>query len=212
MEQLGKRHKTIPITWEYNVFTLASFTVALVGKNIEKCDMQFLTETFSTTSLMKQQSRDCIQFWMRGNHQSSLKHLEFNTHKIIIILWVESLQDMPHFTIINWFNRSGVWIWNIFRVKFNWKLWRVSLNITIINGMMIKSLRDSWKHRTCFGSRGYVFEVIFWRLAVPLYWWLSWFLTMKGVEFINLSSKTWWEKFRATDDTDISLVSNHPWP
>ena len=45
---------------------------------------------------------------------------------------------MVHFIIIDLFDRSGVWIWYRFRVIFNWKLLRVNLNITIINGMMIK--------------------------------------------------------------------------
>ena len=51
MEQLGKRHKIIPIPWAYPVFPLAHFTVALVGTNIEKCDMQFVTATFAPPSL-----------------------------------------------------------------------------------------------------------------------------------------------------------------
>ena len=37
---------------------------------------------------------------------------------------------MVHFIIINLFDQSGVWICNIFRVKFNWKLLRVNLSIT----------------------------------------------------------------------------------
>ena len=51
MEQLGNQHKIIPIPWACPVFKLASFTVALVGTNIEKCDMKFVTETFSPTYL-----------------------------------------------------------------------------------------------------------------------------------------------------------------
>ena len=39
MGQLGKRHKTIPITWEFLMFPLANFKLALVGTNIEKYDM-----------------------------------------------------------------------------------------------------------------------------------------------------------------------------
>ena len=31
---------------------------------------------------------------------------------------------------------------------------------------------------------------------------------MKSVELIHISSKTWWEEFRATNDAGISLVSN----
>ena len=69
----------------------------------------------------------------------------------------------------------------------------MNLNIIIINGMMIKSPRDSLNHRAGVGIRGYLFEFSFWRLDVPLYWWLSWFITTKGVELIRLYSKTWWE-------------------
>ena len=36
IEQLGKRHKIIPIPWACPVFPLANFTVSLVGTNIEK--------------------------------------------------------------------------------------------------------------------------------------------------------------------------------
>ena len=51
MEQLGKQHKIISIPWEFTVFPLANFTVSLVGKNKEKCDMQFVTATLAPTSL-----------------------------------------------------------------------------------------------------------------------------------------------------------------
>ena len=51
MEQLGKLHKKVPIILACPVFPLSSFIVALVGKNIEKCDMQFLAATFSPPSL-----------------------------------------------------------------------------------------------------------------------------------------------------------------
>ena len=47
MGWLGKEHKITPVTWEYPVFPLAIFTVTLVRKNIEKCDMKFVTETFA---------------------------------------------------------------------------------------------------------------------------------------------------------------------
>ena len=47
MKQLGKQHKIIPINWACTVFTLASFTVELVGTNIEKCDMKFVTAKLS---------------------------------------------------------------------------------------------------------------------------------------------------------------------
>ena len=99
---------------------------------------------------IKKYSRYCRKFWSRGNHQSILNHLEVNIHKIIIMFWVEELHEMFHFIVINWFICSGVWIWNRFRVRFNWKLWRVDLNITIINLIIITSHCDSWNHRTGF--------------------------------------------------------------
>ena len=43
MEQLGKWHKRILISWVYPVFPLTSFTVALVVTNIEKRYMQIVT-------------------------------------------------------------------------------------------------------------------------------------------------------------------------
>ena len=56
--------------------------------------------------------------------------------------------------------------------------------------------------------RGPVFELSYWSLSVTLSWRLIWFFTTKGVEMIHLSSKSWWEEFRATDDSGIILVSN----
>ena len=47
MEQLGNQHKIIPSSWACTVFPLSSFKVPLAGKNIEKCDMKFVTETFA---------------------------------------------------------------------------------------------------------------------------------------------------------------------
>ena len=47
MEQLGKQHKIIPIPRACPVFPLENFKVALVGTNIENCDMQFLTLTLT---------------------------------------------------------------------------------------------------------------------------------------------------------------------
>ena len=123
---------------------------------------------------------------------------------------MEELHKMVHLIIINLFDHSGVWIWNIFRVRFNWKIWRVKLNITIINGTMIKSPHDSWNYRTGFGRRGTGFEVICWRLDVPISWWISWLITTKGIELIHLSSKNWWEEVRAMDDAGIRLVTNTP--
>ena len=57
----------------------------------------------------------------------------------------------------------------------------VNLNITTINGMMIKSIHDIQNHSTGFEERGPGFEVSFWRLDVTLYWWLSWFFAKKVV-------------------------------
>ena len=50
MEQLVNQHKKTSITWACPVFPLASFTVPLVGTNIEKCDIQFATATFDPPS------------------------------------------------------------------------------------------------------------------------------------------------------------------
>ena len=108
---------------------------------------------------------------------------------------------------INWFNRSSVWIWNWFRVKFNWKIWSVKFNTTIINVITIKPPHDIWNQRAGVGRICPVFEVSCWSLAVPLSLWFIWFFTMKGVELIYLSYKNCWEKFWATDDAGISFVS-----
>ena len=116
---------------------------------------------------------------------------------------------MVYFIIIDWFNRSGVWIWNWFRVRINWKLWSGNFNITNINGMMINSPHDSWNHKVGFGRRGTGFEVSCRRLAVPFSWWLIWFITMKCIELIHISHKTWWEEFWTTDDAGIRFVSNY---
>ena len=193
MEQLGKWHKIIPITWACPMFPLANFTVALVGTSIENFDIKFVTATSAPPYLWNKYSRDCIKFWRRGDQQSSLKHLDVNIHKICIILRVEEFQEMVHFIIIYWFNQSDVWILNILRVKLNWNLLRVNLNITIIHVIMIKSPHDSLNNRAVVGRRGPGFEVSFWRLAVSLSWWLIWFFAMTVIEPIHLSSKTWWE-------------------
>ena len=52
MGQLGKLPKTIPIPWACLVFPFANFILALVGTNIEKCDMQFVSLTFYPTYLL----------------------------------------------------------------------------------------------------------------------------------------------------------------
>ena len=46
MEQLGNQYKIIPIPWACPVFPLSSFIVAMVGADMEKCDMQFVIVTF----------------------------------------------------------------------------------------------------------------------------------------------------------------------
>ena len=51
MENVGKRHIINPIPWVHPVFPLENFTVDLVGTNIEKCDMQFMTAKFAPPSL-----------------------------------------------------------------------------------------------------------------------------------------------------------------
>ena len=127
---------------------------------------------------------------------------------IIVIILVEEFKEMLHFIIINWFNHSGVQIWNRFRGRFKWIVLRMNLNITIINGTMIKSTHDNRKHRTRFERRCMVFEVNCYKLAIPLSWFISWFITMKGVELFNIYSKTWWEEVRSTDDAGIRIVSN----
>ena len=126
-----------------------------------------------------------MKFWSKGDNQSSLKYLEVNIQKIIIIFWVEEFQDMVHLIIVNWYNWSDIWIWNRFRVRLYWKIWRVNLNIAFINVMMIISPHDILNHRDGFGRRSPGFEVSFQRLSGPLYLWLSWFITMKGVERIQ---------------------------
>ena len=75
--------------------------------------------------------------------------------------------------------------------------------------MMIKYPHYIPNHSTGFGRRGPIFEFNFWRLSVPLYWWISWFITMKGVELVHISSKTWREEFRPMDGSGIILVSNY---
>ena len=51
MEQLGKQHKIIPIPCECPVFPLAILVVALVSTNIEKCEMKYVTATFTPPPL-----------------------------------------------------------------------------------------------------------------------------------------------------------------
>ena len=115
---------------------------------------------------------------------------------------------MVHLIIINWFDWSSVWIWNIFRVGLKWKLWRVNLNITITNGIIIKSSHDIWNHRAGFVSRGPGFEVSCWSLTVPLYWWISWLITTKGIGLVHIYSKTWWKEVRPADNSESIHVYN----
>ena len=108
------------------------------------------------------------------------------------------------------YREIGVWIWNRFRGRSKWIPWRVNFNITIINGVMIKFTHNNRNHRTGFGRRLLVFEVNCWSVAVPLYWWISLIVTIKGDKMVHLYSKTSWEEIRAMDDEGISLVSNYP--
>ena len=52
MEQLVKQNKIIPITWSCPMFPLSNFIVYLVGKNMEKCDMKFVTEILDPPYLL----------------------------------------------------------------------------------------------------------------------------------------------------------------
>ena len=47
MRKLLKQHKITLIPWACPVFPLANLKLALVRTKIEKCDMQFVTETFT---------------------------------------------------------------------------------------------------------------------------------------------------------------------
>ena len=207
MVQLGKRRKNPNYLGMYHVYIIQFHSECGRDKHRKAwhaiCECKICSSVF-----MKQQSRDCTIFWITGYHYSKLNHLKVKILNIIIMFWMEEFQDMVHSIIIYWFDRSGVYICNRFRVRFKRKLLRVKLNITIINGMVIKSHHDSWNHRNSFGRRGTGFEVRFWRLDVPLSWWLSWFITIKGVELVRISSNNWWEEVRATDNSGISLVSN----
>ena len=135
----------------YLVF-IGNFHSILGWYNHKKVCRAIFDCNIRSSVFVKQHSRDYIKFWRRGDQQSSLKHLEVNIQNLIFILWVEEFLDMVHFIIINWFDRSGFWIWNRFIVRFNWKLLRLNLNITIINGMMIKYPHDSWNHRIFWGG------------------------------------------------------------
>ena len=110
--------------------------------------------------------------------------------------------------MINWFEWSGILIWYRVRGRLQWIFLRVNLNITIIKGMMIKSPHDRQNNRTGFGRRCIRFEVNWWRLAVTISWWLSWFIATNCVELVHISHKTGWEEVRDTDYTGISLVYN----
>ena len=158
---------------------------------------------------MKTQNR-MKKIWRRGDQQSRLKHLDVNIKKILVMFWVEVLQDMVHFVIVNWFNQSYIHIWNRFIGKFNCKLLRVDLNITIINCVMIKSLHYIWNHRAGVGRRYTGFEGSCWGFSLSHTLGFMWVLAMNYIELVHLSYKTWLEEFRATYDAGISLVSNTP--
>ena len=85
---------------------------------------------------------------------------------------------------------------------------RWHLELDQVNDMMINFPHCIWNYRAGVGNKGPGFEVIWWRLDVQISWRLIWFFTMKGVELINLSSKTWREEFIVLDNSCISLVFN----
>ena len=178
------------------------------GKHIKVwhviCDSKMFSSIF-----MKQHSTYCIKFRGRSNNYSITKNMKVKIQNIIIMLWLKEFQEMIYFIIIHWFYWSGVHIWNIFISILKWILLRVNLNIIITNIMMIKYPYNIRNHRTGFGRRDPWFEGDLWRFAVPLSWRTIWFITMKVIELVHLSSKTWWELVRATDDSGISLVSNY---
>ena len=122
---------------------------------------------------------------------------------------MEGLEKLVNFIIINWFDCSGIRIWNRVKCRFHWIIWRVNFNTTIINGMIIKSTHGRPNHRTCYRRICLIFEVKWWISDVPLFWWLIWFTTTKCVGLVHISSNTGWEEVRSTDDTCISLVSNY---
>ena len=134
----------------------------------EICDRKICSSIF-----MKQHIRYCINFWGRSNQYLGLNHMEVKIQKINIMIWVEEFQDLVHFTIITWFNWSGLRIWNQVICILKWIIWRLKLKITITNGIMMKYPRDSQKHRTGFRRRDPGFEVKFWRVDFPLSWWIS---------------------------------------
>ena len=111
--------------------SISQFHSGIVGTNIDKFYMQICDCNILSSVFMKQHSRYCIKIWRRDDYKSILKHMEFNIQKIFIVFWMEEFQEMIHFIIINWFNRSGVWIWNWFIVRLNWKIWSVDLTSPI---------------------------------------------------------------------------------
>ena len=125
------------------------------------------------------------------------------------MFWMEEFQEMIHFIIINWFNWSGVWIYNWVIFRLNWNVWSWNFNITIIYGTMIKFPYDSWNQMVGSGRRGPGFEVSCQRLAVPFSWCFFWLVTMECIELIHISTNTWWEDFWTTDDACIRFVSNY---
>ena len=75
--------------------------------------------------------------------------------------------------------------------------------------MLIDYPHDSQKHRTVFGRRGPVFEVNLWKWDAPLSWWISWLITMKGIELVHLYSNNGREEFRSMYDAFMRIMSNY---
>ena len=69
--------------------------------------------------------------------------------------------------------------------RFKWILWRVTVNITIINGMMLKYPHGIQNHSSGLGGRDTVSKVKLCRLAIPIYLWLGFFINMKCVELVS---------------------------
>ena len=124
------------------------------------------------------------------------------------MFWVEEFQEMVYFIIINWFNWSGVWIWNWLRVRFIWKpegwtstspllmKWWFSLPMIaetkgLVFGEEVMDLK--WAAVGCLLHYiGGSFVSSPWKA-------LDWFI------FILILGGM---KFRSTDDAGIILVSN----
>ena len=71
MVQTGKLHKIIPIYWECTMFPLEIFTSALVGINIEKCDMQYVNPIFFPKYLLNNTIETVFHIDERANNSQA---------------------------------------------------------------------------------------------------------------------------------------------